>query len=190
LRFLGKAADVTKIWTAIQGEFRSLHLRLVLARLLCAPLPVYTGNRLRAAVLRAAGFTIGHGTFLGDMPSIIGSGDIYTRFTIGNGCWLNVGCLLDLSMNITIGDRVGIGPRVTILTSTHSMGLSAQRTGALQNLPVNIGDGCWLGACCTILPGVTIGPGSVVAAGAVVHKDVAPNTLVAGIPAQVIKTLG
>jgi acetyltransferase-like isoleucine patch superfamily enzyme len=186
---LRKAACVTKIWKAIWGEFSGLRLRLILARLLCAALPVYTGNRLRAGILRAAGFAIGPGTFLGDMPSIIGTGDIYIRFRIGGGCWINVGCLFDLSSSITIGDQVALGPQVTLLTSTHVIGSSTRRTGPLQNLPVTIGDGCWLGARCTILPGVTIGQGAVVAAGAMVHRDVPPNTLVAGVPARVIKML-
>ena len=52
-----------------------------------------------------------------------------------------------------------------------------------------IKDGAWLGARCTILPGVTVGEGAIVAAGAVVHRDVAPNTLVAGVPARVVKEL-
>jgi maltose O-acetyltransferase len=186
---LRKAACVTKFWKAIWGEFNGLRVRLVLARLLCAVLPVYTGNRLRAGVLRAAGFTIGPGTFFGDMPGIIGTGDIYTRFSIGGSCWINVGCLFDLSSSITIGDHVALGPQVTVLTSTHVLGSSVRRTGPLQNLPVTIGDGCWLGARCTILPGVTIGQGAVVAAGAMVHRDVPPNTLVAGVPARVIKML-
>jgi acetyltransferase-like isoleucine patch superfamily enzyme len=123
------------------------------------------------------------------MPTIIGGGDIYKRFTIGSGCWVNVACLFDLAASITIGDRVAFGPQVTLLTSTHDIGSSSYRTGTLKNLPITIGDGCWLGARSTILPGVTVGPGSVVAAGAVVNKDVPPNTLVAGVPAQVIKSL-
>jgi maltose O-acetyltransferase len=185
-----KTTGVTKIWKTIWGEFSELHVRLVLAQLLCTPLPVYTGNRLRAIALQAAGFSIGHGTFFGDMPTIIGGGgDIYTRLAIGQECWINVGALFDLSTNIIIGDRVAIGPQVTLLTSTHTISSSLQRTGPLQKLPIIISDGCWLGARCTILPGVRIGAGSVVAAAALVHKDVPPNTLVAGVPAQIIKTL-
>jgi acetyltransferase-like isoleucine patch superfamily enzyme len=55
--------------------------------------------------------------------------------------------------------------------------------------PVTIGDDIWIGANAVILPGVTIGDHSVVAAGAVVTKDVPPHTLVAGVPAKIIKTL-
>jgi maltose O-acetyltransferase len=180
---------VTKIWRVIWGEFSELHVRLVLARIICAVLPAYTGNRIRPAALRMAGFAIGRGTFLGDMPTIIGGGNVYSRLTIGCGCWINVACLFDLAASITIGNQVALGPQVALLTSTHHIGPSSCRTGTLKNLPVVIGDGCWLGARCTILPGVTIGPGSVVAAGALVNKDVPPNTLVAGVPAQVIKRL-
>jgi acetyltransferase-like isoleucine patch superfamily enzyme len=63
------------------------------------------------------------------------------------------------------------------------------RAGSICRKPVAIGNGTWLGANVTILPGVNVGAGVIVAAGSVVHDDVPPNTLVAGSPARVIKSL-
>ena len=55
---------------------------------------------------------------------------------------------------------------------------------------MTIGDGCWLGARAVVLPGVRIGAGSIVAAGALVTRDVPPNSLVAGVPAKLVRDLG
>jgi acetyltransferase-like isoleucine patch superfamily enzyme len=64
-----------------------------------------------------------------------------------------------------------------------------RRGGERYSRPVVVEDGVWVGACATILPGVTLGRGSVVAAGALVARDVPPHTLVAGVPARPIKSL-
>jgi maltose O-acetyltransferase len=73
-----------------------------------------------------------------------------------------------------------------ILTTSHKLGPSAHRAGKHDLLPVEIGDGAWIGARATILPGVTIGRGAVVSAGSVVNKNVPPNSIVAGTPARVV----
>jgi acetyltransferase-like isoleucine patch superfamily enzyme len=71
----------------------------------------------------------------------------------------------------------------------HEMGPSASRCGRLVAAPIEVGDGVWLASRVTILPGVAVGKGAVVAAGAVVTQDVAPDTLVAGVPAKFIRDL-
>ena len=86
---------------------------------------------------------------------------------------------------IWLGDRVQIGPHVTIVTDNHDF---ADR-GVLRCKPVRIGDGVWIGANVTILPGVTMGENAVLAAGAVVTKDVPANTIVGGNPAKVIRMI-
>ena len=91
--------------------------------------------------------------------------------------------------NVTIGTSVAIGPHTRIVTDTHDIGAPTRRAGTGRKEPVVIEDGAWIGASVTILPGVTIGRGAVVAAGAVVTRDVSPNTLVAGVPAKVIRKL-
>jgi acetyltransferase-like isoleucine patch superfamily enzyme len=76
-----------------------------------------------------------------------------------------------------------------LITGAHQIGDEYQRARDLNPEPINIEEGVWLGARCIILPGVTVGRGAVVAAGAIVTKDVPPNKLVAGVPAKVIKSL-
>ncbi len=86
---------------------------------------------------------------------------------------------------IWLGDRVQIGPHVTIVTDNHDF---ANRS-VLTCKPVKIGEGVWIGANVTILPGVTVGENAVIAAGAVVTKDIPANSIVGGNPARVIRML-
>lgn len=173
----------------IRSETQQLHARLLLAKLLLFPLPIYVGSRVRARILRLAGFNIGAGTLFFGTPILTGVGNIYERLSTGRNCLVSWGCYLDLQEKITIGDRVGLSPQISIITSSHAVGSSYNRVGDLQALPVVIKDGVWIGVRCTILPGVTIHEGAVVAAGAVVTKDVPANTIVGGVPAKVIKKL-
>ena len=122
-------------------------------------------------------------------PELVGNGNLYRRLTIGRGCYFNVGCFLDLTEPIRIGDGVSLGQQVMLLTSTHRLGNAQQRAGELVAQPIQIGDGAWLGARCTVLPGITVGEGAVVAAAAVVTKDVPPHTLVGGVPAKPLRHL-
>lgn len=101
---------------------------------------------------------------------------------VGDGSWVNAGAFIEDGTRI--GERVAIGPSVTICTVTHEIGPESGRAGQPVNKPVVIGDGCWLGASVTVLPGVTIGRGCVIAAGAVVREDCAPNGLYVGVPAR------
>jgi len=179
-------AKLRQLW---QEETVGLHLRLLVARALLAPLPPHVGSRVRPLVLRAAGFRIGRGTVMWGTPIITGSGDIYRRLAVGQECWFNVGVLINLGAEVSIGDRVGLGHQVMILTETHPIGSPERRAGPVLARPVRIGDGAWLGTRALILPGVEIGAGAVVAAGAVVTKDVPPNVLVGGVPARVLREL-
>ena len=90
---------------------------------------------------------------------------------------------------LTIDDKVGIGPRVTIIIHSDPHPSPLQKIYPKKALPVYIKRGAWIGAGAILLPGVTIGEYSLVAAGAVVTKDVLPYTMVAGVPARVIKEL-
>ena len=97
--------------------------------------------------------------------------------SFGEGVFVNQGCFfLDLG-GITIGDRVLIGPRVTLSTAGHPVELD-ERHDFITHAPIVIEDDAWIGAGATIAPGVTIGRGSVVGAGAVVARDVPPLSVV------------
>ncbi len=91
---------------------------------------------------------------------------------------------LQASGGLTVGSRVMMGPRVMLLTANHDL-----LTRVTQTAPIVIEDDVWIGAGATVLPGVTVGQGSVVAAGAVVTKNVPPFCVVGGVPARVIKEL-
>jgi maltose O-acetyltransferase len=111
------------------------------------------------------------------------------RFTLGTGSSLNYNCFVENVESVVIGARTDIGYCVRIFTSTHGLGPHEQRAGKWWPYLVRIGDGCWIGAGATILPGVTVGDGCVVAAGAVVTEDCAPDGLYAGVPARRIREL-
>jgi acetyltransferase-like isoleucine patch superfamily enzyme len=99
--------------------------------------------------------------------------------SFGEQVFINQGCyFLDLG-GITLGDRVLIGPRVTLSTAGHPVEL-ADRYDAITHAPIVIEDDVWIGAAVTVTLGVTIGRGSVVGAGAVVAKDVPPMSVVTG----------
>lgn len=106
------------------------------------------------------------------------------RIAIGGGSYINTRCMFSTHAQITIGENVYFGMGVLVTTASHEVGPSQQRAGALTVAPVRIGDGCWIGANVTVLPGVTIGPGTIVAAGAVVTADCDANALYAGVPAR------
>jgi acetyltransferase-like isoleucine patch superfamily enzyme len=113
----------------------------------------------------------------------------FGRFTtIGKNVFINHGCsFLDLG-GITIEDEVLIGPQVKLVTENHP--LDPETRKGLITKPILIKQNAWIGAGATILPGVTVGENAVVAAGAVVSKDVPANTVVGGIPAKLIKSIG
>lgn len=92
---------------------------------------------------------------------------------------------------VTIGSHVNLAQGITVTALNHNYEDTAKRIDeqGVSTKPVTIGDDVWIGANATILPGVTIGRHVVVAAGAVVTKDVPDNTLVGGVPAKTIKTL-
>ena len=89
---------------------------------------------------------------------------------------------------VTVGDSVLIAPGTVITTVNHSLHPGRRRANICTALPVTIGNNVWIGANCTILPGVTIGDDAVIAAGAVVRTDVPPRAIVGGVPARVLKT--
>lgn len=113
--------------------------------------------------------------------------DYGRNITVGKGVFINSGCCFQDQGGIEIGDNALIGQQVVLATLNHD--LSPKRRGNMSPSPIKIGKGVWIGAHATILSGVTIGDGAVVAAGAVVNRDVPPKAVVGGVPAKIIKII-
>ena len=110
------------------------------------------------------------------------------NLTLGKDVFINIGCRFQDTGGITIGDDTLIGHGCTLTTLNHSV--DPARRADMTPAPIRIGRKVWLGASVTVVPGVTIGDGAIVGAGAVVTRDVPPNSIVAGVPAKVIRETG
>lgn len=106
---------------------------------------------------------------------------------IGKNVFINMGCKFQDQGGIFIEDGALIGHNVVLATLNHAA--SPKDRGSMIPAPIRIGKNVWVGANAVILPGVTIGDGAIVAAGAVVNRDVPENTVVGGVPAKVIRTI-
>ncbi len=128
----------------------------------------------------------------------VGKGvSIQPNFYCDNGKNIHVGhdfltnynvTILDIAP-VSIGNNVMIGPNTVITTVGHPLSPAKRKQKIANSHLIKIGNNVWIGANCTILPGVSIGDNSVIAAGAIVTKDVPQNTVVAGVPAKIIKEL-
>ncbi len=108
---------------------------------------------------------------------------------VGRRVFINQNCTLYDLAEIRIGDDVMIGPNVSILSASHPVD-PEQRRICVTGKPIIIERNVWIAAGATVIGGVTVGENAVVAAGAVVTRDVPPNTLVGGNPARVIRQIG
>ncbi len=113
--------------------------------------------------------------------------DCGKNITIGKNVFINSCCHFQDQGGIVIGDNVLIGHNVVIATLNHNQ--NPHKRASILPKPVRIGNNVWIGSNATILGGVQIQDGAIIAAGAVVTKDVAQNTIVAGVPAKVIKVI-
>lgn len=109
------------------------------------------------------------------------------HISIGKNIFINHACsFLDLG-GITIEDNVLIGPKVNLISENHPIDPTQRKS--LIGKPILIKKNAWIGAAATILPGITVGENSIVAAGAIVTKDVPDNCIVAGNPARIVKKI-
>ncbi|GGF79122.1 nodulation protein L [Azorhizobium oxalatiphilum] len=107
---------------------------------------------------------------------------------VGARVFINQNCTFYSLADIRIGDDVMIGPNVSLLTSGHPVAPS-QRRARLEGRPITLENGVWIAAGAIIIGGVTVGENAVVAAGSVVTHDVPANTLVAGNPARIVRSI-
>ncbi len=108
---------------------------------------------------------------------------------VGENFFANYNFVVLDGARVKIGNNVFIAPNVALYTATHPLDKERRNQGLEFALPITIEDDVWIGGGVQICPGVTIGHGAVIGAGSVVTKDVAPDTVVAGNPARVIKTI-
>lgn len=124
---------------------------------------------------------------IGEHVRVFRGGEWLGPVTVGDRVFINRDSYI--RPGVTIDNDVSLGPFVSLITDTHEESTRIRRTGQPVKHPIHIGQGTWIGAHATVLAGVTIGRRVIVAAGAVVVNDVPDNTLVAGVPARVIKEL-
>jgi len=108
---------------------------------------------------------------------------------LGRKVFFNFNCVVLDVMPVDIGDRVLIGPAVQLYTATHPLDADERRSGRELAEPIRIAEDVWIGGGAVICPGVSIGPRAVIAAGAVVTRDVPADVLVGGNPARLIRRL-
>ena len=113
--------------------------------------------------------------------------DFGKNITIGKDVFINSGCHFQDQGSITIGDGSLIGHNVVLVTINHDLNPKENRKN--HYAPIKIGSHVWIGSNATVLPGVTVGDWAVIAAGAVVTKDVPARTVVGGVPAKILKAV-
>ena len=113
--------------------------------------------------------------------------DFGKNIRIGRGVFINACCCFQDQGGIVVGDGTLIGHRVTVATINH--GLRPDERHIHNIAPVNIGRNVWIGAGAVLLPGVTVGDNAIIAAGAVVSRDVPPSSIVGGVPAAVMRMI-
>ena len=124
------------------------------------------------------------------MPHVHFDYGINTHFAGGHVTFVNFDCVFLDTSPIYIGEDVFIGPKCVLACAGHPINSEQRRTEPLtQSKPIHIGNNVWLGASVTVIGGVTIGDGSVIAAGAVVTKDIPAGVVAGGVPCKVIRQI-
>lgn len=143
-------------------------------------------NKCRIWLYKKAGICIGDSCFINKFFTTT------NNIRIGKHCYINRFCRfvgVAHSGRVVIGDHVFIAFGVDFCLATHELGGGSQRAGMYCNKNIEVGDGTWICANVTILPGVKIGKGCVIAAGSVINKDCEDNCMYGGVPAKIIKRL-
>jgi acetyltransferase-like isoleucine patch superfamily enzyme len=168
-------------------QFREILDRIKLATRLSARLSDYCMDEtepIRAVFEELIGKPVGDSFWL--IPPFFT--DYGLNITIGRSVFVGYGCAFTGHGAIDISDQVMIASKVNLVTAGHPVE-PAKRRAYVTAEPITVGTNVWIGAAATVLPGVKIGADAVVAAGAVVTHDVPPASLVAGVPATIIRYL-
>lgn len=174
----------------VSGLSRALRPRLLVWAGCARLLPDFAFPALRTQLYRWAGCRIAPRVAILGSLRLIGPGPIAKRLSVEHGALIAPGVTFGLDAAIDLGPNVSVSPGVTFCTATHPVGFGSERMSRVViRKPIVVEGGVWIGMNSLILPGVTLGRGSVVAAGSVVSQNVAADTLVAGNPATVLQTL-
>jgi maltose O-acetyltransferase len=180
---------VKRVLRALSEELAGVRPRLRLMTAVVELLPSGMFPRLRAAVYRRFGMSLGPKVVCFAPLRFGWYGEVYQNLRVGERCFFSHNVAIDATAAVTFGTGVSVGHDVSIVTASHDASDPSFRAGAVQPKPVAIGNGVWICAHAKLLPGVRIGDGAVIGAGAVVSRDVAPNTFVAGVPARLVRVL-
>jgi len=157
--------------------------RELLAAINSSPFEIYPSDQRHASCRKLFGAA---GSFILQPPFYC---DYGRNIHIGDGVYFNFNCVILDVAPVKIGSGTMFGPNVQIYTATHPLEHTARNSGREFGKPVTIGDNVWVGGSAVICPGVTVGDRCVIAAGAVVTKDVPPDVVVGGNPARIIKEI-
>ncbi|MGM9891731.1 sugar O-acetyltransferase [Limosilactobacillus sp.] len=158
-----------------------------------AQLPMYEYNRTlpteadkRQKLLKEMLGEVGTGCYI-EPPFHANFGGRHVMF--GDHVYANFNLTVVDDTYIYVGSHTMIGPNVTLASANHPILPELRKKGYQYNLPIHIGQNCWLGAGVIVVPGVTIGDNTVVGAGAVVTRDLPANVIAVGVPAKVLRKI-
>lgn len=141
----------------------------------------------RAEMLRKMLGDCGEGVYI-EAPFYSNFGGHHCHF--GRMVYANYGLTCVDDTHIYIGDYTMLGPNVTIATAGHPIQPELRKKGLQYNMPVHIGQNCWIGAGAIIMPGVIIGDNVVIGAGSIVTKDISSNVVAVGNPCRIMREVG
>lgn len=141
----------------------------------------------RQKMLKEMFAEIGEGCYI-EPPFHANWGGKHVHF--GKKVYANFNLTMVDDTHIYVGDNVMFGPNVTVATAGHPILPELRKKEYQYNMPVKIGNNCWLGAGVIVLPGVTIGDNTVVGAGSIVTKDLPANVVAVGNPCKVLRPIG
>ena len=141
--------------------------------------------KLKKLLLEISGISIGENS------KIVGPIKIGTvaSLKIGKDCWIGSGLKIYGNGNVVIGDRCDLAPDISFVTGSHEIGDSNRRAGKGISYNIEVSNDCWIGARATIVGNIYINNSAIIGTFSLVNKNVLENTIVAGIPAKVIKVL-
>jgi len=153
----------------VESQGKTVNMRAIMKKMLKLLVKQMPGYQLRAALLRLCGYAVGRDVYVGEDLIIVDEPS-------------------DWGM-VSIGDRVAVSPRVTLVVSSRPNFSRIAPYVPVRHGPITIENDVWLGTGVVVLPNVSIGEGAVVGANSVVTKDVRPYTIVGGSPARLISEL-